>query len=77
MVSFFLLRKPVLELAGVDMIIVIGPHIVDRIPVIRSALVFVNNHTSIFLMNFAGTPPTTVIGGTSFVTTAPAATIEP
>ena len=28
-------------------------------------------------MAFAGTPPTTVFGGTSFVTTAPAATIAP
>ena len=28
-------------------------------------------------MNFAGTPPTTVFASTSFVTTAPAATIAP
>ena len=28
-------------------------------------------------MNFAGTPPTIVFGVTSFVTTAPAATIAP
>ena len=28
-------------------------------------------------MIFAGTPPTTAIGGTSFVTTAPAATMAP
>ena len=28
-------------------------------------------------MSFAGTPPTTMLGGTSFVTTAPAATIAP
>ncbi len=32
---------------------------------------------SIFLMNFAGLPATTVMGGTSLVTTLPAPTIAP
>ena len=31
---------------------------------------------SMFRMNLAGTPPTTVLAGTSFVTTAPAAMME-
>ena len=34
-------------------------------------------YPSIFLMTLAGTPPTIVLGSTSLVTTAPAATTAP
>ena len=34
------------------------------------------DYSSIFLINFAGFPATTVLSGTSFVTTLPAPTME-
>ena len=36
---------------------------------------FLNFHQSIIFITFAGTPPTMALAGTSFVTTAPAATM--
>ena len=39
--------------------------------------IYIPNYFSIFFINLAGTPPTTVLGSTSFVTTAPAAIVIP
>src|SRR5699024_2521860 len=45
-----------------------------RLICITTLSIIIQRHDSIFLVAFAGTPATTVFSGTSFVTTAPAAT---